>query len=327
MSQFINKSNSTHRSKVVLTDRSKEMIAAMQGVVKPTATPFDGQFGQRAVITISKPKGYGTGSYVFDSADYDFEFDIPFSYNLEPKKAEIIIYNIPKTGVTLFANTSINVSAGYGDNIKRIFSGTIKSAKTKRDDLDRVTTIKADSYTGISNPYMNQTYTNNAKASYILKDLIKVTKKPLFKFSTTRDYVYTDDETVEGDLLSNIDRIAAICGSIVFDAGGIYVCPYTFFRSYKPDGIVSYLNGLIDVNEWADTERNGKFTDYTHGYEVTMLLNPKIGGLTVFSVNMSETESGIIYNNNKNIGTKLIALSGSHEYDGEKMITKVKGVV
>lgn len=325
MSKFVVDGSITRRSQVIQTDKTKDMISAMRNIIDPSVTPLGGQFGQRAIITIERSDK--KGNYVFDNADYEFEFDVPFGYALEAKKAEIIIYNIPKSGVTISAGKSIEISAGYGDNINRIFLGTIKNAKTKRDDLDRITTIKAETNAIVNDVNMNQTYINKAKASYILKDLLKVTKKPIYYFSTTRDYTYADSETIDGSLISNIDRIAGICGAIVTYGSGIIVCPYTYFRKNNPQGTVSYLNGLLDYDEWSEEEKNGTFVDVMSGYNVTMLLNPQIHALSVFRVNTAETEKLIVYNDQKGYGTKLIALSGSHEYDGDKMITKVKGVV
>ena len=327
MSKFIVDGANSRRSQIIQTEKSVEMINAMRGFFKSTVTPFDGQFGQRAIVTIAKPKGYGTGNYVFDNADYDFEFDIPFAYNLEAKKAEIIIYNVPNHDVSIFNNTSISVSAGYGNSVSRIFSGTITSVKTKRDDLDRVTTIKAETGTIYTDVHINQTYINKCKASYILKDLIKVTKKPTYYYEIARDYTYADDETIDGALFSNIDRVAAICGAIVTYGSGIIVCPYTYFRKFGSSGTVSYANGLLDINEWSDKETNGKYVDYTRGYNVSMLLNPNVHALSVFKVNRGETQKAIDYNDKHDNAVKLIALSGSHEYDGDKMITKVKGVI
>jgi len=334
MSIFVYDGTDTRRSQVIQTDKSKDMINAMKRFSPITGSfiPFDGTLGQKATITIPRP--YRTDNYVFDSDDYDFEFDIPFGYKLNIKKAEIIIYNVPKQDVNIFTGKSIKVSAGYGNNVNQIFNGIITSVKTKRDDLDRITTIKAATV-GIVNDLkidlnklnVNLTYTNRVKASYILKDLLKVTRKPIMKFSIARDYTYADDETIDGNLLENIDRLAAICGSIVFYSNGIYVCPYTDFRKQSTAFTANYLNGLLDVNEWSEEERNGTYVDTLSGYDVTMMINPQIHALSVFKVNTAETESLIDYNEKKGIGTKLIALSGSHEYDGEKMITKVRGVV
>ena len=275
---------------------------------------FDGQFEQNVVIKI--------GNTSIKNSDYDCEFDIQFGENIEAKKAEIIIYNLPKTGISIKTDNAITVSAGYGTNVKTIFSGTIISVKSKTDDLDRVTTIKAVDYVDMQERDINITYAKNTKASKILKDLCTKTGKPIakFKVNTARDFAYSDQETIDGGLMSNIERLAGILGVQTFIINGyIYVSSYFDFRTNNSIGTVGFHNGLIDIDTWGERTQHGIYKDYRGGYEATMLLNNQISTLKKIGINPANTAL------NFNYTVYVLATSGSHQYDGEKMITKIKG--
>lgn len=321
MSNLVSKGTTDQRSKLIVTDKSREMVSAMRRLSNGISDiSFSGAFQQRATIKIGD-------DYLFDNNEHDFEFDIQFGEKLGEKVSEIKLYNVPRD-VKIKTDMSITVKAGYDTQLRVILSGTITNVKTKWDELDRVTTIKAIDYPSLWERMFHYTYTAGCTASFILKDLIHQTKQQLFTFEVGRDQTYEDEETIDGSLNKNINRLASVCNAAIYYNGGVCVRKYDSIKENDTCvGTMSYLNGVLDFNEWESRESYGVNHIYKHGYDITMLLNNRMGVITVFKLNKGETLSEAEYNNENDIGQKMIAISGSHEYDGEKMITKVRGLI
>lgn len=283
------------------------MAIAIQQVAGKIDTIPNGLYDQK--ITLK------TGDVTIKNDELDLEFDIPFDDDTEANEAEITVYNL--TGKTINAmkkNAAITITAGYGKDTGVIFSGYISKKKTVWEDYDKVTTIYAIDNNGKKEREITKlSFGKGTKASTILRKIVGMVGLPLAVFKTKRDHTYKDKVTVDGGLMDNIKKYAKICGVSAFVCKSkIYVAPLTY--GDKTTFNLSADTGLLSVNKFEEETTAEDYTDEITGVEIEMLLQHKIQTGSVIKV---ET---------KNIKGTYRVREGSHEYDGNKFITKVKAI-
>lgn len=266
---------------------------------------FSGLYGHKVTIK--------TGKVTIKNSELDCEFTVPFDDDTEANTAEIKVYNL--SGATIkkiVRGNKITIEAGYGSDTGIIFSGYITSRKTKYDNCDKVTTIKAIDSMKLKEKTMHSiTFAKGTKASTMLKKLLKVAKLTVADFSIKRDYTYKDEETVDGKLMENIERLAGICGvSAYIHKGKVYVRPLT--KGDNTHFTVSDETGLISIEEFEEKETNEKYKDKISGYTVKMLLQHKMQTASIVKIKSQEVK-----------GTFRVR-EGKHEYDGSEFTTTVK---
>lgn len=270
-------------------------------------TKVTGQFGHTVIIT--------AGNVTIKNSELDCFFDIPFDDNTEANEAEIGVYNLSDSTIQhLKTDTKITVQAGYGNDIGVIFSGYISERKTKWEDCDKVTTLKAIDCEKLSERDIDSiTFAANTKASYILKSLCGKIGLPIAEFKVARDHTYTDEETVSGGLMDNIERYAKICGvSAYIHKSKIYVRKLS-----DGDNTAFVLNsdtGLISCEEFEETEKNENYKDTIKGYKLKMLLQHRLQTASIISLD------------SKNAKGQFRVRSGAHRYDGTEFITEAEVV-
>lgn len=286
--------------------RSKVIKAAKNwaDTLKAYDVTPNGVFGSVAIIK----SGYVTIS----SNDLDIEFSIPFDDDMEANEAEIIIYNLSAQTINeLKTKASITVKAGYKNDTGIVFKGFITKISTKYDGADKVTTIRCiDDVTQKS--VENLTFASNTKASEILKSLIDKTGIPVAVYKVRRDYVYTSDQTVDGDLMGNIKKYAQVCGiSVYVNKGQIYA------RHIKEGDNINFTvqpdTGLIGYPEPYEEELTAEdFKETINGYEITMLLQHRM------------TTAAIVNLTSKISSGSFRVRSGEHTFNSSECITKIK---
>ncbi len=288
-------------------DRYSQIVKSVVGLVSKIDTEPTGLIEQRVIIQ--------TGNLTFDNREFDCEFSIPFDDDTEANEAEIVIYNLRDVTINqITSNTKITVTAGYGEDVGIIFSGFVSYRKTTFDGCDKKTTIFAlDDMNLKERDVQSISYSENTTASYILYDLCQRVGLPIGVFDVVRNHTYSDSVTVDGGLMENIKKYAKVCGV------SAYICKSCIYvRSIKngdnTDCTLTSKTGLLSVSKFEEEETNEIYNDKIIGYEVEMLLQHKI-----------QTASFIRIISNECNGNYRVR-EGSHEYDGENFITKVKVV-
>lgn len=288
-------------------NKTSKMAIAIEQLAGKIDTEVKGQFGHTIVIQ--------TGNVTIKSSDLDCEFDIPFDDDTEANEAELIFYNLSDTTIkNIKSKAKITVTAGYGKDTGVIFSGFISYKKTYYDDCDKVTKVYAlDDMNLQEKDIESVTYAAGTKASKILKDLCQKVGLPIADFTIKRDYTYKDEETVDGGLMSNIERLAGICNvSAYILKSKIYVRPLSKGDNTKFE--LSVDTGLIEIEGFEETETNGDYTDVISGYNVTMLLQHQLQTASIITIKAN------------GVSGNYRVKSGSHEYDGTDFLTKAKVV-
>ena len=267
----------------------------------------DGLYRQRVLIAC--------GAVLIDNAQFDCAFDVPFDDDTEANEATITVYNLADTTVNQFMQDNvIAISAGYGDDIGIIFEGVVSYKITRKTGVDKVTTIYAvDDVARKERKIENVSYSENTKASYILRDLVDKVGLPVAVFKTARDHTYKQAVTLDAELMSSITRYAKVCGV------SAYVCKRTIYVRPITDGDdihfnVTYETGLIESEPFEEESTHEDYVDTVKGLSLSMLLCHRIQTASVIQVTAINDKG--VYR----------VREGSHSYDGSQMITTVKAV-
>lgn len=283
------------------------MIKSIEDVAGKIPAEPKGMYGHTVIIK--------SGNVTIKNSELDCEFSIPFDDDTEANEGEIIIYNLTDKTIKGFKRKKkITITAGYGKDTGVIFSGYISKVKTRYEDVDKITYIYAIDNHGKTERDIRKTeYAAGTKSSKILKALVGKLGLPVAVFKIKRDHTYKDKTTVDGGLMENIKKHAQICGvSAYICKGKVYVCPLNYGKSTQFN--LSEETGLLSVSEFEEEQTAEDYTDTIKGYELEMLLQHRI-----------QTGSIIKLKSRNAKGTYRVR-EGSHEYDGENFITKVKAI-
>lgn len=299
------------RSKLVLNGsvsnpKSRLIKSVTKGIesLKSYEIKPQGVFNSQATIIC--------GDVTIKSSDLDLEFTVKFDDDMEANEAEIIIYNLTKSTISQFKHKSkISIEAGYQGDTGIIFSGYVTKVKTKRENADKMTTIKC--IDDVSNKTISETtFKKGTKASYILKQLLNKTGLSIAVFKMRRDWTYEDEEKVDGDLMENIKRYSEVCGV------STYVCNGKIYSRYikECDDIsftLSEETGLIGSPEEYTEEKTAEdYTDVINGYECECLLQHRMRAGAKVTLKSLEAN-----------GTFRVC-SGEHIFNVDECVSKIK---
>lgn len=296
------------KSSSVMQSRDSGLKSALVKAFETWTTPYDikpdGIFGSKAIVTC--------GQITISSDTLDLEFTVPFDDDMEPNEAEIVVYNLSDNTIKqLKKGAALSIEAGYTDDTGVLFSGFISKVKTTYEAADKITTIKAmDDVKKRSVESLS--FAAGTKASYILKALIDKTGIPIAVFKPRRDHTYKDSQTVDGDLMENINKYATVCGI------SVYVSKGKIYARYIKEGdnlnfTLSVDTGLIDYpTEYEEEITAEDYTETVNGWEAEMLLQHRIFAGSKITLK-SKVASGTFR-----------VCSGEHRFSPDEAVTKVR---
>lgn len=290
-------------------DNVSKIVKAFQGIredLKAFSDPPKGMFGRVLIIESRGVK--------LNADELDIECTVPFDDDTEANEIEIIVYNLSKTTIqALKYNNPISIIAGYRGDTGVIFNGYISKVTTKKEGVDKITTIKAIDDTDLKERTLAETaYKKGTKASYILKDLIGKIKLPLAVFKIRRDHIYKDATNVSGGLMENVKKYAEICGiSVYINKGKIYARHISEGDNIK--FTVCADTGLIESPEEFEEEVTAEdYKETVKGYKLKMILQHRI------------TTGAIISLKSQNISGEFRVRKGSHTINDSESITEIE---
>jgi hypothetical protein len=296
------------KSKAVIQNGPGGLRSALVQALEEWKTPYDirpdGVFGSLATVK--------TGQATISSETLDIEFVVPFDDDMEPNEAEIIVYNLSDNTIKqLKKKAAITIEAGYKGDTGVLFSGFISKVKTTFEGADKVTSIKALS--DIKDHGIESiSYAAGTKASYILRQLINKTGLPIAVFKTRRDHTYKDSQTVDGDLMENIKKYAAVCGI------SVYVSKGKIYARYIKEGDnlnfnVSVETGMIgSPSAYTEEVTAEDYKETVDGFEVEMLLQHRICAGAIVKLTSRAGN-----------GTYRVC-SGEHRFSADEAVTLAK---
>ncbi|NQX68492.1 hypothetical protein HQN90_20410 [Paenibacillus alba] len=157
------------------------------------------------------------GNKRFSNSDLTMEGSIPFDNDPLPNESEIKIWNLSsETIAQLQRGQTAMVNAGYRGDMGLILHGFVSKVVTKREGVDRITSIYVLDSDDITKRKVDIAYKNNTLASYILKDMAGQLGLPLGQFELNQDYRYEEGYTAKGEVTKIISDVAADCGTSAY---------------------------------------------------------------------------------------------------------------
>ena len=116
------------------------------------------------------------GSNKYDLDGLDFSFEIPFEDSDEPPVATVKVTNLSaNTRNNIKKNDPVVLNAGYEGDVGCILTGKVVGLKHKQNNVDWTTTLTVQPCAEeILGKLINKTYTENMKASAMVRDLLNI---------------------------------------------------------------------------------------------------------------------------------------------------------
>ena len=116
------------------------------------------------------------GSNKYDLDGMNFTFDIPFEDSDEPPVATVTVTNLSaNTRNSIKKDDPVILNAGYQGNVGCILIGKVVGLKHKQNNVDWTSTMTVQPCAEeILGRIVNKTYTENMKASAIIRDLLNI---------------------------------------------------------------------------------------------------------------------------------------------------------
>ncbi len=252
------------------------------------------------------------GAVTLLSNELDFEFTVQFDDDMEANETEIVVYNLSQNTIKqLKKDSKISIEAGYKGDTGVVFNGYITRVKTKREEADKVTTIKC--LDDIAEHDISETtFAAGTKASTILKTLLNKTGLTVKVFNMRRDHTYDSEQKVDGDLMENIKKFSEVCGVSTYIKNGVI-----YSRHIKEgDNIYFELTeetGLIGSPEEFEEEVTAEdFTETINGYECESLFQHRFAA------------GGIVKLKSLEANGEYRICSGTHTFNSSEAISKIK---
>lgn len=192
----------------------------------------------------------GHNKYTLDGLDFSFE--IPFDDSDEPPVATVKVTNLsPATRANIKKDDPIVLNAGYRGDVGCILVGKVVGLKHKQSNVDWTTTITvqpcADEILG---SLINKTYSENIKASAIVRDLLNIFGVEVAKCELSDDISYPRGRVCRGVLKQVLtDIVVSECKSrfIIRATGQIYITKAD--DSIDNGLLLTPSNGLLNADE------------------------------------------------------------------------------
>lgn len=252
------------------------------------------------------------GSNKYDLDGMNFTFDIPFEDSDEPPVATVTVTNLSaNTRNSIKKGDPVILNAGYQGNVGCILVGKIVGLKHKQSKVDWTSTLTvqpcADEILG---RMVNKTYTENMKASAMIRDLLNIFGIEVAKCELSIDNSYPRGRVCRGNLKQVLTEIVVSeCKSrfIVRATGQLYI-------TKADDGInngvtLTPATGLLRADEetvaiQVETDLNSQKTGEDRKEDTisrACLLNYNIATAEVIKVQSSD------------LNGRFIVVKGSHK--------------
>jgi len=255
------------------------------------------------------------GSNKYDLDGLDFSFDIPFEDSEEPPVATVKVTNLSaNTRNNIKKNDPVVLNAGYVGDVGCILVGKVVGLKHKQNNVDWTTTLTVQPCAEeILGRLVNKTYTENMKASAMVRDLLNIFGVEVAKCELSIDVSYPRGRVCRGNLKQVLNEIIVLeCKSrfITRTTGQVYI-------TKAEDGINNGLlltpaTGLLRADEEQvpipiETDANSQKTGEDRDEDTisrSCLLNYRIATAEVAKVQSSDLNGRFIVVKGKHSGSR-----------------------
>jgi len=209
------------------------------------------------------------GSNKYDLDGLNFTFDIPFEDSEEPPVATVTVTNLSaNTRNSIKRDDPVILNAGYQGDVGCILVGKVVGLKHKQSNVDWTSTLTVQPCAEeILGRIINKTYTENIKASAMVRDLLNIFGVEVAKCELSIDKTYPRGRVCRGNLKQVLNEIIVLeCKSrfITRATGQVYI-------TKAEDGIntgitLTPATGLLRSDEdivsiQVETDMNSQKTD------------------------------------------------------------------
>lgn len=168
------------------------------------------------------------GSNKYDLDGLNFTFDIPFEDSEEPPVATLTVTNLSaNTRNGIKRDDTVILNAGYQGDVGCILVGKVVGLKHKQANVDWTSTLTVQPCAEeILGRIINKTYTENMKASAMVRDLLNILGVEVAKCELTIDKTYPRGRVCRGNLKQVLNEIIVLeCKSrfITRATGQVYI--------------------------------------------------------------------------------------------------------
>lgn len=168
------------------------------------------------------------GSNKYDLDGMNFTFDIPFEDSDEPPVATVTVTNLSEhTRNSIKKDDPVILNAGYQGDVGCILVGRVVGLKHKQSNVDWTSTLTVQPCAEeILGRLINKTYTENMKASAMVRDLLNIFGVEVARCELSIDQTYPRGRVCRGKLKKVLTEIVVNeCKSrfIVRNTGQLYI--------------------------------------------------------------------------------------------------------
>lgn len=211
---------------------------------------------------------------VYDSDNYDIEFNVPFTNSSEPDIAEISIYNISSKRLGEFKKgNKVTLSAGYNHDVGIIATGEIESIEGIEHGVD--TELRLFVFPKLRSTAFKETFPSGMTNQQILNNIVGGLGLEVGSIKVGKVLTYST-RAFKGELRDIVLGLVADSESKFYVKDNkIYIAPLD--ASDKTDFTLNANTGLIGSPQV--TEIDGKA-----GWKIESLLNHRLSVNSVFKV-------------------------------------------
>lgn len=252
------------------------------------------------------------GNNKYDMDGMNFTFDIPFEDSDEPPVATVTVTNLSaNTRNSIKKDDPVILNAGYQGNVGCILVGKVVGLKHKQSKVDWTSTLTVQPCAEeILGRIVNKTYTENMKASAMIRDLLNIFGVEVAKFELSIDVSYPRGRVCRGNLKKVLTEI------VVNECKSRFIVRTTgqFYITKADDGInngvtLTPATGLLRSDEetvaiQVETDLNSQKTGEDRKEDTisrSCLLNYNIATAEVVKVQSSD------------LNGRFIVVKGSHK--------------
>lgn len=254
------------------------------------------------------------GSNRYDLDGMNFTFDIPFEDSDEPPVATVTVTNLSaNTRNSIKKDDPVILNAGYQGNVGCILIGKVVGLKHKQNNVDWTSTMTVQPCAEeILGRIVNKTYTENMKASAIIRDLLNIFGVEVARCELSIDTSYPRGRVCRGNLKKVLTEIVVNeCKSrfIIRTTGQVYI-------TKADDGInngltLSPTSGLLRADEEkvaipietkSNSQKTGEARDDDDHVSRSCLLNYGVATAEVVKIQSADLNGRFLVSKGKHTG-------------------------
>lgn len=269
----------------------------------------------------------------FTNDELEIRFEVEFDDDSKPNESKIEIYNLSDSTISkIKKGDSAIIQAGYGDDVGIIESGKVSKVVTKKEGVDKITSIyviAGDDYSTVKVSVENadkdsiKYHQKGAFKGQVVEGGLSIGFKPgtdgltIIKRITSalnielggpivikKNMIYKKGYSVTQLVLNNLEEVVRDCGSILYHRRGkMIIRPID--EGTDEEFILEEITGLVESpSQFEETDKKGSEHRTVQGYKVKCLLQHRITTASIVEIKSSTANGKYRVLRGKHLGDK-----------------------